>query len=90
MLDPQESEDYKLNREIYTDNYAYRLMESDALQGRSFEDLVVEYDTSYRADRPLKVFGGQHRIKAITEAVKKNVSVMQGVRVYFAYLSSKN
>ena len=84
VLDPTESEDYKLNREIYTDTYAYRLMESDALKGRSFEDLVVEYDTSYRADRPLKVFGGQHRIMAITEAVKKDVSVVHGVRVYFS------
>ena len=83
VLDPTESEDYKLNREIYTDTYAYRLMESDALKGRSFEDLVVEYDTSYRAERPLKVFGGQHRIMAITEAVKKDVSVVHGVRVYF-------
>ena len=83
VLDPTESEDYKLNREIYTDNYAYRLMESDALKERSFEDLVVEYDTSYRPDKPLKVFGGQHRIMAIMEAIKKNVSVIHGVRVYF-------
>ena len=83
VLDPAESEDYKLNREIYTDTYAYRLMESDALKGRSFEDLVVEYDTSYRPDKPLKVFGGQHRIKAVTEAVKKGVVVPHGVRVYF-------
>lgn len=83
VLDPAESEDYKLNREIYTDTYAYRLMESDALKGRSFEDLVVEYDTSYKANRPLKVFGGQHRIMAIMEAIKKDVSVVHGVRVYF-------
>jgi len=83
VLDPTESEDYKLNREIYTDSYAYRLMKSDALKKRSFEDLVVEYDTSYRPDKPLKVFGGQHRIMAIMEAIKKNVSVVHGVRVYF-------
>jgi len=83
VLDPTESEDYKLNRGIYTDNYAYRLMEIDALKKRSFEDLVTEYDTSYRPDRPLKVFGGQHRIKAIKESVKKNVLVVHGVRVYF-------
>jgi len=83
VLDPTESEDYKLNRGIYTDTYAYRLMEDDALKGRSFEDLVVEYDTSYRSDMPLKVFGGQHRIMAIREAIKKNVSVVHGVRVYF-------
>ena len=84
VLDPLESEDYKLNREIYTDTYAYRLMESDALQGRSFEDLVVEYDTSYRADKPLKVFGGQHRIMAIREAVKNGVSALHGARVFFS------
>lgn len=83
VLDPSESEDYKLNRGIYTDTYAYRLMQNDALKGRSFEDLVVEYDTSYRSERPLKVFGGQHRIKAIMEAVKNNMLVIHGVRVYF-------
>jgi len=83
VLDPTESEDYKLNRGIYTDTYAYRLMEGDALKGRSFEDLVTEYDTSYRPDKPLKVFGGQHRIRAIRESIKKNVSVAHGVRVYF-------
>lgn len=83
VLDPQESEDYKLNRGLYIDSYAYKIMESDGLRGRSFEDLVVEYDTSYRPDRPLKVFGGQHRIQAIKEAVKKDVLVPHGARVYF-------
>jgi hypothetical protein len=83
VLDPNESEDYKLNREIYTDTYAYKVMETDAVGGRSFEDLVVEYDTSYREDKPLKVFGGQHRITAIMAALKKNVSVIHGIRVYF-------
>jgi len=83
VLDPTESEDYKLNRGIYIDTYAYRLMKDDALKGRSFEDLVMEYDTSYRSDMPLKVFGGQHRIMAIKEATKKNVLVVHGVRVYF-------
>ncbi|MHA1839538.1 MAG: hypothetical protein ACTSYO_06235 [Candidatus Ranarchaeia archaeon] len=33
---------------------------------------------------PLKVFGGRHRIKAIIEACKKNISYYHGVRVYFA------
>jgi hypothetical protein len=83
VLDPIESEEYKLNRNIYTDNYAYRLMEADAINGRSFEDIVVEYDSGYRPDKPLKVFGGQHRITAIQEAAKKNVTTIHGVRVYF-------
>lgn len=83
VLDPLESEEYKLNRNIYTDNYAYQLMESDALQGRSFEDIVVEFESAYRPDKPLKVFGGQHRITSIQESVKKGISTVHGVRVYF-------
>ena len=82
VVDPQESEDYKLNRELYTDNYAYRLMEADAKRGRSFEDIVVEYDETYRPKTPLKVFGGQHRTKAIRSASDKGARP-HGVRVYF-------
>src|SRR5690242_6187252 len=52
VLDANDSEDYKLNRNIYTDTYAYRRMEEDAFNGRSFEDIVVEYDTSYRPSTP--------------------------------------
>lgn len=83
VLDPTDSEEYKLNRNIYTDNFAYRRMQKDALDGRSFEDIVIEYDTSYRPNTPLKVFGGQHRINAIKESVRKHVSTVHGVRVYF-------
>jgi hypothetical protein len=83
VLDPVESEDYKLNRNLYVDTYGYKVMASDALKGRSFEDIVVEFDTSYRHEKALKVFGGQHRIKAITEAIKKDVSTTHGVRVYY-------
>ena len=82
-LDPDESEDYKLNREIYTDNFAYRKMVTDASQGRGFEDLVVEYDTSYRPQKPLKVFGGQHRVKAISENLERSGDTLHGLRVYF-------
>lgn len=83
VLDPMESEDYKLNRGLYLDTYAYRKMEKDALLGRNFEDLVIEYDTSYKPHIPLKVFGGQHRVKAIAEALNKGVSEYHGVRIYF-------
>lgn len=83
VLDPEESEEYKLNRDIYTDTYSYKLMEKDALLGRSFEDIVVEYDPTYRPNVPLKVFGGQHRIMAIKEAIQNGVSAVHGVRVYF-------
>jgi len=83
VIDPQESEDYKLNRDLYTDNYAYKVMETDAKKERSFEDLVVEFDTEYRPDTPLKVFGGQHRIKAISAARDEDVNSIHGIRVYF-------
>jgi len=84
-LDANEEEDeiYKLNREITEDQAAYKLMEEDALNGRSFEDLVLEYDTSYRATKPLKVYGGQHRLRAITKAGSNKRSVLHGVRIYF-------
>jgi hypothetical protein len=83
VLDPMESEEYKLNRGLYLDTYAYRKMEKDAILGRNFEDLVIEYDTEYRPLTPLKVFGGQHRVRAIAEALKKEVSEYHGIRVYF-------
>lgn len=82
VLDPQESEDYKLNRELYTDTYAYKLMEADAKKGRSFEDIVMEYDNSYRPEKPLKVYGGQHRVLAIRESVKEGSDSFHGVRIY--------
>ena len=81
--DEEEDEIYKLNREITEDQAAYKLMEEDALNGRSFEDLVLEYDTSYHATKPLKVYGGQHRLRAITKTQSNKGAVLHGVRVYF-------
>ncbi len=83
VLDAAESEDYKFNRDLYTDSFAYKVMESDAKEGRCFEDIVVEFDTSYRPSLPLKVFGGQHRVTAIKEAAKIHPMNPHGVRVYF-------
>ncbi|MBI2847936.1 MAG: hypothetical protein HYX83_02050, partial [Chloroflexi bacterium] len=83
-LDADEDDEiYKLNREITEDQEAYKLMEEDALKGRSFEDLVLEYDTSYRPQKSLKVYGGQHRLRAITKAQDVKGSVLHGIRVYF-------
>jgi hypothetical protein len=83
VLAPDESDEYKLNRDIYTDNYAYQVMKDDACKGRTFEDIVVEFDSSYRPDRPLKIFGGQHRISAVSEAAKTGKKQAHGLRVYF-------
>lgn len=76
---------YKLNRDITEDIAAFKSMEEDAINGRSFEDMVVEFDTTYQKNKPLKVYGGQHRIKAITSAinVKQKNDTPHGIRVYF-------
>lgn len=79
-----EDEIYKLNRDITEDKSAYKLMEKDALAGRSFEDLVIEYDTSYREQKPLKIYGGQHRIQAIRNTLSNSGSSFHGIRVYFS------
>lgn len=78
-----EDEIYKLNREIQEDPAAFQLMEKDALEGRSFEDIVLEYDDSYRPKKPLKVYGGQHRLTAIARAESAQGAVLHGVRIYF-------
>jgi hypothetical protein len=78
-----EDEIYKLNRDITEDKAAYKLMEQDASAGRSFEDLVIEYDNSYREDKPLKIYGGQHRIQAIKNTLSNSGSSFHGIRVYF-------
>jgi hypothetical protein len=74
---------YKLNRDITEDEAAYIEMQKDATLGRSFEDIVIEYDTSYNPKTPLKVYGGQHRIKAISTEKKQNKTIVHGIRVYF-------
>lgn len=79
----EEDEIYKLNRDVQENQPAYLAMEHDARKGRSFEDLVLEYDTSYRSRKPLKVYGGQHRLKAITATQPQKDTVLHGVRVYF-------
>lgn len=78
-----DDEEYKLNRVLVTDNAAFKLMENDSRLGRVFEDMVVEYDLSYRKNKPLKVYGGQHRIQAIKQATDLSVNQYHGVRVYF-------
>jgi hypothetical protein len=79
----EEDEIYKLNREITEDQAAYVQMEKDALNGRTFEDIVLEFDESYRPKKPLKVYGGQHRLRAISKAESTRGDTLHGVRVYF-------
>lgn len=77
-----EDELYKLNREITENEGAFEIMVTDAILGRSFEDIVVEYDTSYNIETPLKIYGGQHRIKAIQKASAEQPDIFHGFRIY--------
>ena len=78
-----EDELYKLNRDITENESAYNTMVVDTKAGRTFEDIVVEYDRSYNVEIPLKIYGGQHRIKAIQAAKNIKPNVYHGFRVYF-------
>jgi hypothetical protein len=83
-LDVDDEDDmYQLNRDIQEDPAAFQQMLKDAAEGRSFEDIVLEYDKSYRAKQPLKVYGGQHRLTAIVRAELLKGSILHGARVYF-------
>jgi predicted CopG family antitoxin len=82
-IDPELEELSKANRELETDNYYYEQMVSDAKEGRSFSDIIIEYNTNYAETKPLKILGGQHRNQAIIEAVKDKVNINHGIKVYF-------
>jgi hypothetical protein len=80
--DPEEDASlYKLNRDITENQYAFTVMVADAKLGRSFEDIVVEYDKAYNPSIPLKIYGGQHRVKAIISSSSEDV--YHGFRIYF-------
>ena len=82
-IDPELDELSKANRELETDNYYYEQMVDDAKEGRSFSDIIIEFNTSYTESKPLKILGGQHRNQAIIEAVKDKVNVIHGIKIYF-------
>ena len=83
-IDPELQEEYKANRKLEPDNRYFLQMVEDAKNGRSFSDIVIEFDISYRENKPLKILGGQHRDEAIKRAFKDNVNFDHGIRVYFS------
>jgi len=78
-----EDELYKLNRDITENEVAFLTMKADAKAGRTFEDVVVEYDKTYSPEVPLKIYGGQHRIKAISFAKALKPNIYHGFRIYY-------
>jgi hypothetical protein len=82
-LDPEEQPDYRANREIVEGHVGYERMKQDALQRRSFSNIVAEFNTIFDPQRPLKIIGGQHRFNAIDLALQKQIDELHGVKVYF-------
>ncbi|OGO21356.1 MAG: hypothetical protein A2144_03775 [Chloroflexi bacterium RBG_16_50_9] len=83
-LDPQNGDTFRDNRELLLKHNTFLRMKADATNGREFNDIIVEYNTSYLPEKPLKVWGGQHRAKAIIDAfLEKKTSRYHGFRVYF-------
>jgi hypothetical protein len=82
-IDPESGETFRGNREILESHNTFRRMRADAENEREFNDIIAEYITSYLPEKPLKVWGGQHRSRAIIDAyLQKKVSRYHGFRVY--------
>jgi len=83
--DPDADEPYRFNRAINASSEVYKSLVRDARGGRPFADIMVEWNTTYGAEKPLKVLGGQHRGAAIQAAVADGLETdrLHGVRVYF-------
>ncbi len=83
-LDPESDDTFRDNRELLLNHNTFLRMRVDAEKEREFNDIISEYITSYEPEKPLKVWGGQHRAKAIIDAfLNKKVSRYHGFRVYF-------
>jgi hypothetical protein len=83
-LDPDEQVEYRANRDIIEDHDAFIRMKEDARKGRTFSNLVAEFNTEFKEDTPLKIIGGQHRFLAIKEALEeKKLNCAHGVKIYF-------
>jgi hypothetical protein len=75
-------ESFKANRELLLKHNTYLKMEQDAKNGREFNDIIVEYNLSYNSKKPLKVWGGQHRSRAIIES-RSQANRFHGFKVFF-------
>ncbi len=78
----KDPESFRANRELMLKHTTYLKMELDASRGREFNDLIVEYNHEYAADKPLKVWGGQHRAHAISGAIN-SANRYHGFKAYF-------
>ncbi len=83
-LDQEEQDDIKANRNLLPFHKLFIKMQDDAIKGRQFNDIIAEYmPKGARADRPLNIYGGQHRAKSIETANAKAINRCHGFRIYF-------
>ena len=83
-LNPESGETFRDNREILFTHNTFLRMKADAENEREFNDIIPKYIPPYLPEKPLKVWGGQHRSRAIMDAYhEKKVSRYHGFRVYF-------
>ena len=83
-LAPTDESSFRANRELLLDHNTFKRMVTDAKEGREFNDIIVEYNKAYSSEKPLKIWGGQHRAKAIQQAKSEaGVSRCHGFRIYF-------
>jgi len=81
-INSKDPESFRANRELMLKHTTYLKMKLDASKGREFNDIIVEYNHGYNTDRPLKIWGGQHRVYAISETVNL-ADHYHGFKVYF-------
>jgi len=82
-IDPEFQADYRANREVVEDHAVFIKMKEDALNKRTFSNIVTEYTKDFNKDFPLKIIGGQHRYLAIKDAFENGINQLHGVKVYF-------
>jgi len=84
-LNPSDAESFRANRELLIQHNTYKRMVSDAREGREFNDIIVEYTKDYAPEKSLKIWGGQHRVKAIQDANRDTgISRYHGFRIFFS------
>jgi hypothetical protein len=81
-LDVNNPDSFKSNRQLFLKNNTYQQMAIDAIKGREFNDIIAEYSLEYMPKLPLKIWGGQHRIHAISNAYQKS-DRYHGFKIYF-------
>jgi hypothetical protein len=81
-LDPNDQGEYRANRLVVEDAYAFRVMKDDAKRGRHFSNIVAEYTKEFDATHPLKIIGGQHRFEALNEALTQGIDNYHGLKIY--------